>query len=89
MFQNFIKLVKSIFLSPKGTVSSKRLAGFLMLTEAGFLTAYAVFMKLHFGKTIDENIVSLVNSLHYGGVGLLGSTIFEKKFKSLTDESKS
>lgn len=83
-----VKLFKTAFISPKGTISSKRLTGFLMITEAGFLIAYAVFMKLHFGKMIDDNIVSLVNSLIYGGSGLLGATIFEKKFKPMQNETK-
>ena len=52
----FYNLFKLTFLSPKGTVSSKRLIGFLMITEAGFLIAYSVFMKLHFDKTLDENL---------------------------------
>ena len=81
MFQSFISLAKSTFPSPKGTISSKRLVGFLMITEAGFLTAYALIMKVHFDSSIDDNIVSLVNSLHYGGSALIGSTILEKKFK--------
>ena len=76
------KLFKSTFLSPKGTVSSNRLVGFLMITEAGFLIAYSVFMKLHFGKTLDENLVNLLSSLLYTGGGLLGATIFEKNFKN-------
>ena len=89
MLKSLIKIAKTAFLSPKGTISSKRLTGFLMITEAGFLTAYAVFMKLHFGKLIDENIVKLIETLYYCGAGLLGTTIFEKKFKSLNDETKS
>ncbi len=63
----FYKLFKLTFLSPKGTVSSKRLIGFLMITEAGFLIAYSVFMKLHFDKSLDENLVSLLSSLLYTG----------------------
>lgn len=80
-------LFKTTFLSPKGTVSSKRLIGFLMITEAGFLIAYSVFMKLHFGKTLDENLVNLLNSLLYTGGGLVGATIFEKKFKTIKNEN--
>ena len=80
-------LFKSTFLSPKGTVSSKRLIGFLMITEAGFLIAYSVFMKLHFGKTLDENLVNLLNSLLYIGGGLVGATIFVKKFKTKKNEN--
>jgi len=76
-------IFKSTFLSPKGTVSSKRLVGFLMVTEAGFLIAYAVFMKLHFGRTLDDYLVSLLNTLLLTGSGLIGSTIFEKKFKKI------
>lgn len=83
----FYNLFKLTFLSPKGTVSSKRLIGFLMITEAGFLIAYSVFMKLHFGKTLDENLVSLLSSLLYTGGGLIGATIFEKKFKKIKNES--
>lgn len=83
----FYNLFKLTFLSPKGTVSSKRLIGFLMITEAGFLIAYSVFMKLHFGKTLDENLVSLLNTLLFTGSGLIGATIFEKKFKKIKNES--
>lgn len=58
-----------------------------MITEAGFLIAYSVFMKLHFGKTLDENLVSLLNTLLFTGSGLVGATIFEKKFKTIKNES--
>lgn len=80
-------LFKTTFLSPKGTVSSKRLIGFLMITEAGFLIFYAVIMKLHFDKTLDDQLVSLLSSLLYTGGGLVGATIFEKKFKTIKNES--
>lgn len=82
----FYNLFKLTFLSPKGTVSSKRLIGFLMITEAGFLIAYSVIMKLHFGKTLDENLVDLLNTLLFTGSGLIGATIFEKKFKKIENE---
>ena len=37
-----IEIIKSVFLSPRGTVSSKRLTGFLMITLAGFLIALGI-----------------------------------------------
>jgi hypothetical protein len=83
----FYNLFKLTFLSPKGTVSSKRLIGFLMITEAGFLIAYSVFMKLHFDKSLDDQLVSLLSSLLYTGGGLIGATIFEKKFKKIKNEN--
>ena len=83
----FYNLFKLTFLSPKGTVSSKRLIGFLMITEAGFLIAYSVFMKLHFYKSLDDQLVSLLSSLLYTGGGLIGATIFEKKFKKIKNEN--
>lgn len=86
--QFIYNILKSTFLSPRGTISSKRLAGFLMITEGGFLIAYAVFMKLHFGKTLDDYLVNLINTLLLTGSGLLGATIFEKQFKNNKNDKK-
>lgn len=69
--------MKSVFLSPRGTLSSKRLTGFLMITLAGFLIAFGIMQSRDF----TANLTGLVRDLIYGGVALLGSTVFEKKFK--------
>lgn len=77
-----IDLLKSVFLSPRGTVSSKRLTGFLMITLAGFLIAFGIMQR----KDFTANLTGLVRDLIYGGVALLSSTVFEKKFKSPENE---
>ena len=77
-----IELLKSVFLSPRGTISSKRLTGFLMITLAGFLIAFGIMQS----KDFTSNLTGLVRDLIYGGVALLSSTVFEKKFKSGENE---
>ena len=77
-----IELLKSVFLSPRGTISSKRLTGFLMITLAGFLIALGIMES----KDFTANLTGLVRDLIYGGVALLSSTVFEKKFKSGENE---
>jgi hypothetical protein len=72
------EIFKSMFLSPKGTLSSKRTTGFLMITLAGFLITHSILD----GVELTPNNTGLVRDLIYGGVALVGSTIFEKKFKN-------
>ena len=72
------EIFKTMFLSPQGTLSSKRATGFLMISLAGFLIAYSIFQKTE----LTPNNTGLVRDLIYGGVALVGSTIFEKKFKN-------
>ena len=79
-----IDLLKSVFLSPRGTISSKRLTGFLMITLAGFLIAFGIMET----KDFTANLTGLVRDLIYGGVALLSSTVFEKKFKSPENEQQ-
>lgn len=76
--------MKSVFLSPRGTLSSKRLTGFLMITLAGFLIAFGIMQSRDF----TANLTGLVRDLIYGGVALLGSTVFEKKFKLTKNEQQ-
>ena len=100
-----IGLLKSVFLSPKGTISSKRLTGFLMITLAGFLIALGIIKTFYFDnsatcpasipaiigitcKDFSPNLTGLVRDLIYGGVALLSSTVFEKKFKSPENEQQ-
>lgn len=77
-----IELLKSVFLSPRGTISSKRLTGFLMITLAGFLIWFGIMKNQEF----SANLTGLVRDLIYGGVALLSSTVFEKKFKTPENE---
>lgn len=72
------EIFKTMFLSPQGTLSSKRATGFLMISLAGFLIAYSILEKTE----LTPNNTGLVRDLIYGGVALVGSTIFEKKFKN-------
>lgn len=114
-----IEALKSVFISPRGTISSKRLTGFLMITLAGALITYATLNTIKEQKkeyenlnTINEqkkeyekldkeiretikqsidlndNLTGLIRDLIYGGVALVGSTIFEKKFKERKNETK-
>lgn len=71
------KTIKTMFISPNGTLSSKRTIGALMIFFAGFVLIYALLNKV----ILDNNITSLIRDMVYGGVALVGSTIFEKKFK--------
>lgn len=71
------KSIKTMFISPNGTLSSKRTIGALMIFFAGFVLIYALLNKV----ILDNNITSLIRDMVYGGVALVGSTIFEKKFK--------
>jgi len=73
-----INLIKTMFITPGGTLSSKRTIGFLMITLAGFLISYSILKN----TDLTTNISSLIRDLIYGGVTLVGSTIFEKKFKN-------
>jgi hypothetical protein len=73
-----INLIKTMFVSPRGTLSSKRTIGFLMITLAGFLISYSILKN----TDLTTNISGLIRDLIYGGVTLVGSTIFEKKFKN-------
>lgn len=77
-----IDLLKSVFLSPRGTISSKRLTGFLMITLAGFLIWFGIMQN----KDFTANLTGLIRDLIYGGVALLSSTVFEKKFKTPENE---
>jgi hypothetical protein len=76
--KKFFKIISTLFVSPKGTLSSKRATGFLMVSLAGYLIAIACLNN----KEIQANNTTLIRDLIYGGVGLVGSTIFEKKFKN-------
>jgi hypothetical protein len=68
---------KTLFISPRGTLSSKRVTGFLMICLASFLLTYCVIK----GQDLQTNNSGVARDLIYGGVALVGSTIFEKKFK--------
>ena len=100
---NIVKTIKSTFLSPKGTLSSKRLTGFLMISLAGFLITFGIMKTFYFDssatcpaiipvinestcKDFSPNLTGLIRDLIYGGVALLSSTVFEKKFKSPENE---
>lgn len=72
------KTIKTMFISPNGTLSSKRTIGAIMIFFAGFVLIYALLNKV----ILDNNIASLIRDMVYGGVALVGSTIFEKKFKT-------
>jgi hypothetical protein len=72
-----------MFLSPKGTLSSKRAIGFLMISLSG----YIILISSLANTDITANNSSLIRDLIYGGVALVGSTIFEKKFKN-TDKNE-
>ena len=76
------EIFKSMFLSPSGTLSSKRATGFLMISLAGFLLTHSILD----GVELTPNNTGLVRDLIYGGVALLSSTVFEKKFKSPENE---
>jgi hypothetical protein len=78
MGKEMIEIIKSMFLSPQGTLSSKRATGFLMITLAGFLISISVINK----QELTPNNTGLIRDLIYGGVALVGSTIFEKRFKN-------
>lgn len=79
-----IETLKTTFISPRGTISSKRLTGFLMVTLAGALITYSALTNIEF----NNNLTGLVRDMIYGGVALVGSTIFEKKFKDLQNEKQ-
>lgn len=79
-----IEILKTTFISPRGTISSKRLTGFLMITLAGALITYSALTNIEF----NNNLTGLVRDMIYGGVALVGSTIFEKKFKDLQNEKQ-
>ena len=71
------KSIKTMFISPNGTLSSKRTIGSLMIFFASFLLVYVLLNNI----TLDNNVTGLIRDMIYGGVALVGSTIFEKKFK--------
>jgi hypothetical protein len=72
------KLIKTMLISPNGTLSSKRAIGFLMISLSGFLITYAIVKN----TDLSPNVSGLIRDLIYGGVALVGSTIFEKRFKN-------
>jgi len=72
------KLIKTMLISPNGTLSSKRAIGLLMITLSGSLITYTVLKNID----LTANISGLIRDLIYGGVALVGSTIFEKRFKN-------
>jgi len=72
------KLIKTMLISPNGTLSSKRAIGLLMITLSGSLITYTVVKNID----LTANISGLIRDLIYGGVALVGSTIFEKRFKN-------
>jgi hypothetical protein len=72
------KLIKTMLISPNGTLSSKRVIGFLMISLSGFLITYSIIKN----TDLTVNVAGLVRDLIYGGVALVGSTIFEKRFKN-------
>lgn len=78
IISTFFKIISTLFVSPHGTLSSKRATGFLMVSLAGYLIAIACLKN----QEIQLNNTTLIRDLIYGGVGLVGSTIFEKKFKN-------
>lgn len=73
-----------MFVSPKGTLSSKRITGYLMISLAGFLIFYSALFQVEF----NNNLTSLIADLIYGGVALLGSTVLEKKFKQIENNNE-
>ena len=72
------RLIKTMLISPNGTLSSKRVIGFLMISLSSFLITYAIVKNID----LTANISGLIRDLIYGGVALVGSTIFEKRFKN-------
>jgi hypothetical protein len=77
-----MKKIKTIFISPRGTLSSNRTIGFLMITLASFLVTYCVIKEID----LQSNNSNIISNLIYGGVALVGSTIFENKFKNDNDD---
>ena len=55
-----------------------------MITLAGALITYSALTNIEF----NNNLTGLVRDMIYGGVALVGSTIFEKKFKDLQNEKQ-
>jgi hypothetical protein len=53
-----------------------------MITLASFLVTYCVIK----GIDLQPNNSIIVSHLIYGGVALVGSTIFENKFKNDNDD---
>jgi hypothetical protein len=68
--KKFFKIIFSLFVSPHGTLSSKRTTGFLMISLAGYLIYTACLKE----KEIQANNTTLIRDLIYGGVGLVGSS---------------
>ncbi len=77
-----VKIIKSTFLSPNGTISSKRITGFLMISLAGFLISIACVNNTEY----NPNLTGLIRDMIYCGSGLLGITTLEKRFKQIENE---
>ena len=70
------------FSSPRGTLSSKRIAGAILLTSAilkGFIVITAWILHKN---EIPATIIQIIDAELMAGTAALGSTIFEKKFKT-------
>lgn len=82
MISQLCNICNRAFSSPRGTLSSKRIGGAILLTSAiakGFVVIGAwIFYKIE----VPSAIVHIIDAELMAGITALTSTVFEKKFKT-------
>lgn len=81
MFEFICQVCNRAFSSTRGTLSSKRIGGAILLTSAIFKGFIVIGVWIYLKLEIPAAIVQIIDAELIAGAAALGSTIFEKKFK--------
>lgn len=82
MISQLCNICNRAFSSPRGTLSSKRIGGAILLTSAIFKGFVVIAAWIFFKNKIPSEIIQIIDAELMAGTAALGSTIFEKKFKT-------
>ena len=85
MISQLCNICNRAFSSPRGTLSSKRIAGAILLTSAIAKGFVVIGAWMFYKNEVPSAIIQIIDAELMAGTAALGSTIFEKKFK--TNES--
>lgn len=82
MLNHLCSICNRAFSSPRGTLSSKRIGAAVLLSSAIFKGFLVIAAWIFFKNKIPPEIIQIIDAELMAGTAALGSTIFEKKFKT-------
>lgn len=82
MFKILAAICNRAFSSPRGMLSSKRIGGAILLSSAIFKGFIVIAFWMYYRSDIPLTIVQIIEAELMAGTATIGSTIFEKKFKT-------